>query len=334
MHPTRRTFLKLAAGAAAAAAVTRTASAAPPARSAGGPGPSGSREPEPHSRAAPQGTPPALTRSMVRANGVDLFVRDTGGNLPALLLLHGMQGRGETFTDLIARHRDRYRVIAPDMRGHGLSGRPVARYATEDLAADAQALLRTLGVSPAIVAGHSFGGLVAAFVAALYPQDVRALALLDPPFDGPERPSDRAPDTIPDQDPMIADWPLPYPSRADAIRDLAARFPGPAYPGFFADSLVESVAGYTFMWSGRGMAAIYEYRQGSMHLLPRIACPVLLLKAQTTRVLSAERAAQVRGILRNCTYAEIPSCGHMLYLENPDGFNREFDAWLGRVGTR
>ena len=331
MHPTRRKFLKLAAGAAAAAAVTRTASAAPPATSAGGPGPSGSREPEPHSRAAPQGTPPALTRSMVRANGVDLFVRDTGGNLPALLLLHGMQGRGETFTDLVARYRDRFRVIAPDQRGHGLSGRPVARYATEDLAADARALLRELGAAPAIVVGHSMGGLIAAFTAALFPADVRALALLDPPLEGPERPSGRAPETLPDQDGMIADWPLPYPSRADALRDLATRFPGPAYPGFFADSLVETVQGYSFMWSGRGMAAMYEYRQGAMHLLPRIACPTLLLRAETTRVLSAETAARARGLIRNCTFAQMRDCGHMLYLENPDGFYAEFDAWLARV---
>jgi len=79
------------------------------------------------------------------------------------------------------------------------------------------------------------------------------------------------------------------------------------------------------------MAAMYEYRQGAMHLLPRIACPTLLLRAETTRVLSAETAARARGLIRNCTFAQMRDCGHMLYLENPDGFYAEFDAWLARV---
>ena len=43
---------------------------------------------------------------------------------------------------------------------------------------------------------------------------------------------------------------------------------------------------------------------------------------------------EVRGLLRHCTFAEIRDCGHILHLENEDGFNREFDAWLARVRER
>jgi pimeloyl-ACP methyl ester carboxylesterase len=316
----RREFLRLVAGGAAAAA------AAPLAAMAQTSTPAAKEPPAPALAGAA-----SLKRSMVRANGVDLFVRDTGAGLPPLLCLHGMQGRGETFTGLIARYRDRYRVIAPDQRGHGMSGRPAARYAAEDFAEDAHQLLLQLRSTPAVVIAHSLSGRVAPVLAARHPESVKGVVLLDPaPGDGPERPADTAPDKIPDQDPMTADWPLPYPSREEAMRDLGQRFPGPAYPLFFAESLVESVAGYDFMWSGRAMAAIHEYRQDTDRFLPEIRCPVLLVRATQTRVCTPEHAAKIRSLVKECAFVEIEG-GHMAYLEKPEETFKALDDWLKRV---
>jgi 2-succinyl-6-hydroxy-2,4-cyclohexadiene-1-carboxylate synthase len=262
---------------------------------------------------------------------VDLFVRDTGGRLPAMLCLHGMEGRGENFGGLIARYRDRFRVIAPDQRGHGLSGRPVARYAAEDFAEDAHRLLRRLRATPAIVVAHSLSGRFAPVLAARYPDAVRGVVLLDPaPGDGPERPAAVSPAGIPDQDPMTKDWPLPFPSRDEALRFLGERFPGPAYPGFFAESLVETVAGYDFLWSGRAMAAIHAYQQDTNRFLPQVRCPVLLVRATRTRVCTPERAAQVRERLRDCTFVEVEG-GHIIHQENAEATFRALDDWLARL---
>jgi len=320
----RRRFLKwVAAGAAATAAAPLAAMT----RHAGAAARDTARAPH----VARRGRAASLTRSMVRVNGMDLFVRDTATGLPPMLCLHGMEGRGETFTGLIARYRDRYRIVAPDQRGHGLSGRPVARYAAEDFAEDAYRLLRRLRATPAIVIAHSLSGRFAPVLAARHPEAVRGVVLLDPaPGDGPERPASTAPGRIPDQDPMTADWPLPYASREEALRDLGERFPGPAYPGFFAESLVETVAGYDFMWSGRAMAAIHEYRQDTDRFLPEIRCPVLLVRATQTRVCTPERAAKVRTLVRDCAFAEIAG-GHMIYLENPAATYQVLDDWLAKV---
>jgi len=320
----RRRFLRLVATGAAAAAVAPVGAVA--------------RAAEPPAKSRPK-TPPGpakpgaafLKRSMVRANGVDLFVRDTASDLPAMLCLHGMEGRGETFTGLIARYRERYRIIAPDQRGHGLSGRPVARYASEDMAEDAHQLLLRLRATPAIVVAHSLSGRIAPVLAARHPEAVKGLVLLDPaPGDGPERPADTAPEKIPDQDPMTTDWPLPYASREEALRDLGQRFPGPVYPGFFAESLAETVAGYDFMWSGRAMAAIHEYRQDTDRMLPEIRCPVLLVRATQTQVCTPERAGKIRSLVRNCAYVEIAG-GHMIYLEEPGETFKALDEWLART---
>ncbi len=319
MSTSRRDFLKLVAAGTAAAAVNPVKTLAAPA-----------------SAPAPAATPPAtgvapLRRAMVRVNDVDLLVRDTGPGKPALLCLHGMQGRGETFDELTRRYRDRYRVIAPDQRGHGLSGRPIARYAAEDFAEDAWQLLRQLDAVPAVVIAHSISGLFAPVLAARHPEAVRGVVLLEPaPGDGPERPADTPPQNIPDRDPMLEGWPLPYPSRAEALRHLGGLFPGPAYPGFFADSLVETPAGYDFMWSGRAMAAIGEYQQDTNRFLAEIRCPVLLVRATRTRVCTPERAAKIRSLVRDCAFVELKG-GHMIYLENAAGTFRALDDWLAKL---
>jgi len=320
----RREFLKLVASGAAAAA------AAPLAAVAQTSAPAAKSPPAPPAPA--QTGAASLRRSMVRVNGVDLFVRDTATGLPPMLCLHGMEGRGETYTGLIARYRDRYRVIAPDQRGHGLSGRPIARYAAEDFAEDAHQLLLQLRATPAVVIAHSVSGGFAPFLAARNPEAVKALVLLDPATSrGPEQPAGMAPDQIPDQDPMTVDWPLPYPSREDALRDLGKRFPGAAYPAFFADSLVETVAGYDFMWSGRAMAAIGEHWQGAIHVLPRIRCPVLLVRAIESDTCTRASAEQIRSLVKDYTCVELADVGHMLYLEKPEETFKALDDWLKRV---
>lgn len=118
-------------------------------------------------------------REVAHVNGVDLFYLDSGGSGAVMLCLHGKYGRAETFAELMRRYHGRFRIIAPDQRGHGLSGKPSLHYAGEDFAADAFALLKALHVDSAVVVGHSIGGRNAAYLAALHPELVRALVILD-----------------------------------------------------------------------------------------------------------------------------------------------------------
>ncbi len=85
-----------------------------------------------------------IQRFMITINDIRLFCRDTVEGQPTLLCLHGKWGRGETWTDLISRLGNRYRIIAPDQRGHGLSDAPVARYAPDDFAKDTHELIEQL----------------------------------------------------------------------------------------------------------------------------------------------------------------------------------------------
>jgi pimeloyl-ACP methyl ester carboxylesterase len=275
--------------------------------------------------------PKPLARRVIRVNGVELFNRDTETPHPPILCLHGRWGRGETWTDLIARYRDRYRIIAPDQRGHGLSGRPIARYAAEDFALDAHMLLQSLGCGPAIVVGHSMGGRIAAHLAGAYPDDVKAVAILDSSAEGKGTPSSVTPEKITPFDRLTAAWPLPYASYEEAIRDLEGRYPRKTNVRYFLESLVETAAGYDYMFSRYAMAAITEYAQRWYDVLPRIICPVWLVRAVDSWELSAEVAARMRAEIRDCSYTEIKNSDHMVYADNPDEFYPEMDRFLGRL---
>ena len=97
-----------------------------------------------------------------------------------MLLLHGLAGSTGNWVELLPDLVQRYRVISLDLPGHGGSA-PLPRGAsTADFAAVAAAVLEAEESGPAVVAGHSFGGLVALRLAHSRPELVRGLLLVSP----------------------------------------------------------------------------------------------------------------------------------------------------------
>ena len=275
-----------------------------------------------------------LRRSSITVNGVNLFCRDTVSGAEAILCMHGRWGRGETWTDFIARYRARYRVVAPDQRGHGLSDKPVSQYASEDLARDAHGLITRLECTPVIAVGHSMGGRIAAHLAAIYPEDVKALAILDETASGPEKLSTLPPEEVSPDDRLTTDWPTPYSTYDAAMRELTSRFSGESGVRYFLDSLVETVDGYDFLFSRFAMAALAEYNREWYDVLSQIRCPVLLVRATQSWCLSGEDAARMRALIKDCTYFEVTNSDHMVYVDNPEEFYPGFDAFLSRIWSR
>ena len=121
--------------------------------------------------------PPART---LRTPGRgELFLRDTGGEGPVVMLLHGWIATADlnwcgAYGDLVNAG---YRVLAIDHRGHGRGLRPLQPFRLADCAADAAAALRSLGVAPALVVGYSMGGAIAQLVARDHPDVVAGLVL-------------------------------------------------------------------------------------------------------------------------------------------------------------
>jgi len=109
----------------------------------------------------------------------ELFLRDSGGEGPVVMLLHGWMASADmnwcgAYPDLIEAG---YRVLAIDHRGHGRGLRPVIPFRLADCAADAAAALRALGAAPALIVGYSMGGTIAQLVGRDHPDVVRGLVL-------------------------------------------------------------------------------------------------------------------------------------------------------------
>jgi lipase len=99
---------------------------------------------------------------------------------PPVVCIHGVTGHGERFKRLAEeRWAKRFRVLAPDLRGHGRSGyEPPWTFATH--VADLVETLDALEIDTADWVGHSFGGRLTLELAATHPERMRRAVLLDP----------------------------------------------------------------------------------------------------------------------------------------------------------
>ena len=109
----------------------------------------------------------------------EMFLRDTGGDGPPVLLLHGWMFSADlnwyrTYAPLAEAG---YRVLAVDHRGHGRGLRSADPFTLRDCADDAAALLAHLQIPPAVIVGYSMGGPIASLLAHHHPQWVSGLVL-------------------------------------------------------------------------------------------------------------------------------------------------------------
>ena len=109
---------------------------------------------------------------------VTLHFSEVGQGMP-VVLLHGFPLCSAIWREQQARLSDHYRVITPDLRGHGESSAPAGIYEMEAMARDVLALLDSLDIEKAVILGHSMGGYVALAAWKLAPERFLALGLID-----------------------------------------------------------------------------------------------------------------------------------------------------------
>ena len=121
----------------------------------------------------------------IELHGDRIAYQDVGSG-EALLLLHGMAGSSETWRAIIPQLSRRYRVVAPDLIGHGQSAKPRGDYSLGAFAVWLRDLLDELGVTRATVVGHSLGGGVAMQFVYQHPDYCQRLILISSGGLGPD----------------------------------------------------------------------------------------------------------------------------------------------------
>lgn len=269
-------------------------------------------------------SPGEATRSrFVRLpDGVRIRVVEAGpeGGKP-LVVLHGYSDSWFSFSRVLPLLADRYRIIAPDLRGHGCSDRPAGGYGMDVLADDAVRVMDALGVQSAAVLGHSMGGFVAQQVAVRHAGRVDRVVIVGsaPGFAGTPAAAALAP----------AVEALPDPVPVDFIRDFqVSTFHRPLPDAFVASVIAESTKLPADVWRAlmAGMLAMEP-------VAPALAAggiPTLLLWGELDTVFGPAERDGLRRALPNATALEYAETGHAPHWESPERFAADVRAFLGQ----
>jgi pimeloyl-ACP methyl ester carboxylesterase len=278
----------------------------------------------------------------VVANGLTHHALEhPGGGRAPVLLLHGYLDLAGSFAEVIARlGAAGHRVIAPDFRGHGDSDRAPAGsyYHFPDYLADAAALLDAFALDRPHVVAHSMGGSVATMLAAVLPERVRSLSLLEG-IGPPAMPADVAPDRtrlwldgaakvrargarrVASLDEAVTRMRISNPDvPVETLRAMAPRALRATDDGgwvFRFDPMHQTTA------PGRFDAEAFEA------YIARVACPVLHVWGRDPDGYAyfSERAEKFRDARR----AVLPEAGHMMHWTQPEALCDAVLAFLDGV---
>jgi pimeloyl-ACP methyl ester carboxylesterase len=115
----------------------------------------------------------------------EIFVRSAGSG-PVAVLLHGYAENSDSWAPLAADLVKDHTVVIPDLRGIGRSSKPAGGYDKKTQAGDIRAVVTALGYDKTAVVAHDIGNMVAYAYAAIYPDKVERLVVMDAPIPGIE----------------------------------------------------------------------------------------------------------------------------------------------------
>ena len=267
----------------------------------------------------PADWPNATDSRSVRVDGIDWHVQIAGSG-PVLLLLHGTGAATHSWRDMLRPLAQHFRVIAPDLPGHGFSkGRPPHGLTMPGVSRAIAALLGELDADPALIVGHSAGAAIAIRMA----------------LDGPARPAGIV---------GIAPALLPFPGIAQHLFPTMAKllFVNPLAPHIFASVARGPGAVERFLARSTGSkidaTGITSYARlfgtsahcaGAIGMmadwdlvplkrdLPKLAVPMLVLHGENDVAIPVWGALESVALIADCALEILPGLGHLAHEEAP-----------------
>jgi len=258
--------------------------------------------------------------------GTTLHVREDGAGVP-ILLLHGLGSDHTIWNALIPLLSPSFRVLAPDLRGHGRSAAPSgATFALEEFEADLLALLAARGLDSVHVVGLSAGALLALRLGLDRPQSVRSVTLIGGAVytdnhtrsiagrweetyahDGPDALALR----------MLKD--LYYPDWIEAHLEVADRL---------REDVPKKDWSAAVRW-GRAVAA-FDERGRVASLRP----PALIVQAMDDQVVDASHGRILRQSIPGAKMRIFAETGHMVPVERPAELAEAIAAFVRETEAR
>ncbi|KKF00395.1 alpha/beta fold hydrolase [Mycolicibacterium obuense] len=272
-------------------------------------------------------------------HGDRLAYRDEGSGDEVLLLIHGMAGSSDTWRSVIPRLAKRYRVIAPDLLGHGQSAKPRSDYSLGAFAVGLRDLLDELAVPRVTVVGQSLGGGVAMQFAYQHREYCRRLILISSGGLGQD-----------------VGWTLRLLSAPGAEFLLPVIAPPPvvrvgnAVRGWLSSHSIQSPRGAE-MWSAyaslsesqtrqaflRTLRSVVDYRGQAVSALNRLyltsELPTLVIWGDDDRIIPVEHGRALAELRPACRLEVLPGVGHFPHVEQPDAVIDLIDEFVSTTAT-
>lgn len=247
-----------------------------------------------------------MKEATVRVKDGDLFYRFAGQGEP-LILLHSLGLSSESWDRVAEQLSSRFSLYAVDIMGHGNSGKPDRNYRIYDFAENVVEFMDALGIDRAMVVGNSIGAVISIEMSVSFPQRVIKQVLVGCPaweteWERMERLVIAAPryNSKGEQKPMT-------------MEALRLSF---AYPNSELLEWVNGQRAKAGLWCKKAHIAITLW--DVMPMLPRVACPTLVLFGSEDTLRERERVL-LDGIT-GVKYALIEDAGHIPQMEAPEAF--------------
>ncbi|CZT12687.1 related to hydrolase [Rhynchosporium agropyri] len=273
-------------------------------------------------------------------------VSPVGARKGNIVLLHGKNFCGATWDVTIkVLVRAGYRVIVPDQIGFCKSTKPSEyQFTLFALAQNTNALLNSIGVTSAIIMGHSMGGMLSARYALMYPAQTSRLVMVDPL--GLENWFELG---VPYQAPDLA-YTAELASTFNSLKTYqqSTYYAGTWDPSYdvwinMLFSIYNGTLGDHFAWN-MAMTTDMVFTQPVIEELPNLKMPSLLIVGDkdTTAIGSKWAPANIKPLLGHydvlgpmvaaqipgCTYVHFPLLGHAPQIQDPVSFHKALLSWL------
>lgn len=292
-----------------------------------------------------------ITEKLFHTGSIDINYGEGPENGPAVVLLHGGSANWHDCIDLIEALRAHWHVYAPDLRGHGKSGRVPWGYSVREYAADIGVFLQQVS-GPAALFGHSLGGVVAVMTASQYPREVRALLVGDAPLDAVtwhaamSKPGHRETQqwmralsggkyTIDEVIARVKTAPGDAPGSNGQYQTLGDIYPdGDPFYEYIARRLIghdPDVLGM-ILEDYATVAAGYEMDK----ILPTIQCPVLLMQADPDvgGAMTDAEAVRAMSLLQNGQRVRFTGLSHLYTMEDLNWVAGEMEKFLEQFARK